>query len=204
VVHSPAAMLRKTFVIVLLICLSASAADEFTLYELLAPESHQFAITYDVTETREGAQFFFNPIRPGSVATKERVVERSSGNPLKFETVSGKEAKTTGLLPPTTKDDAQFIKIHLPGPVPKGGETRIRIFKTYTDAASYYLKDGKLVFERPLGIKRNVVLLPQGWELIECASPGIVSTGPDGRIRVSFLNDRDDQLPVKIVARRLP
>jgi hypothetical protein len=196
--------MRRVFAIVLFTCLSATAADEFTLYELLAPESHQFAITYDVTQTREGAQFFFNPIRPGSVATKEKVVERSSGKELKFETVSGKDAKATSLVPPSTRDDAQFIKVHLPGPVPKGGETRIRIFKTYTDAASYYLKDDKLVFERPLGIKRNVVALPQGWELVECASPGIVSSDPDGRIRVSFLNDRDDQLPVKMVARRLP
>lgn len=203
VVHSPAAM-RRLFALLVLTCLTASAADEFTLYELLAPETHQFAITYDVTQAREGAQFFFNPIRPGSVATKERVIERSSGKELKFETISGKDAKATGLLPPTTKDDAQFIKVHLPGPVPKGGEMRLRIFKTYTDDASYYLKDGKLVFERPLGIKRNVVLLPQGWELVECASPGIVSTDAGGRVRVSFLNDRDDQLPVKIVARRLP
>jgi hypothetical protein len=92
----------------------------------------------------------------------------------------------------------------LAGPVPKGGETRIRIFKTYADAPSYSLTDGKLFFVRPLGIKRNVVVLPKGWELVECASPGIVSTDADGRVRVSFLNDRDDQLPVKIVARRLP
>lgn len=180
------------------------AADEFTLYELQPPETHQFAITYDVTATREGAQFFFNPIRPGSVATKERVIERSSGKELKFETVNGKDAKATGLVPPDTSDKAEFIKVHLPGSVPKGGETRIRIFKTYTDAPSYTLTDGKLVFVRPLGIKRNVVVLPKGWELVECASPGIVSTDEDGRIRVSFLNDRDDQLPVKIVARRLP
>jgi hypothetical protein len=61
-----------------------------------------------------------------------------------------------------------------------------------------------LVFIRPLGIKRNVVLLPKGWELIECGSPAIISSDADGRIRVSFLNDRDDQLPVKIIARRLP
>ena len=94
--------------------------------------------------------------------------------------------------------------MHLAKAVPKNGETRIRIVKTYTDAASYFVKDGQTVFARPLGIKRNVVLLPKGWELIECASPGIVSTDADGRVRVSFLNDRDDQLPVKIVARRLP
>jgi len=188
----------------LLLVSSAIASDEFTIYDLLAPDTHQFAITYDVTESRSGAQFFFNPIRPGSTASKERVIERSTGHALQFETVSGKEAKDSGLVSPQTKDDAQFIRVHLPAAVPRGGETRIRIFKTYTDAASYYVKDDRLVFERPLGIKRNVVILPAGWELVECASPGIVSTDADGRVHLSFLNDRDDQLPVKIVARRLP
>lgn len=197
-------MRLRTLLFVFLLIAPAAASDEFTLYELLPPESHQFAITYDVTANREGAQFFFNPIRPGSTASKERVIERSTGKELQFETVSGKEAKTSGLVSAETKDDAQFIRVHLLGPVPKGGQTRIRIFKTYTDAPSYYVKDGQLVFERPLGIKRNVVVLPKGWELVGSASPAIVSTDADGRIHLSFLNDRDDQLPVKIVARRLP
>jgi hypothetical protein len=197
-------MLLKIVSMLCLLSVSLVAADEFTLYELHPPETHQFAITYDVTATREGAQFFFNPIRPGSVATKERVIERSTGKELKFEVVNGKAAKATGLVPAETPDKAEFIKVYLPAPVPKGGETRIRIFKTYTDAPSYMLTDGQLVFLRPLGIKRNVVVLPKGWELVQCASPGIVSTDDDGRVRVSFLNDRDDQLPVKIVARRLP
>ncbi len=183
---------------------SAMAADEFTLYELLSPDTHQFAITYDVTQAREGAELFFNPIRPGSIASKERVIARATGKDLQFEVVSGKEAKSSGLISEKTADDAQFIRVHLPGPVPKGGQTRIRIIKTYTDAASYGIKDGQLVFERPLGIKRNVVVVPKGWEVVGCASPGIISTDADGRIRVSFLNDRDDQLPVKIVGRRLP
>jgi hypothetical protein len=197
-------MTSRIICLLLLLVLSASAADEFTLYELLPPETHQFAITYDVTATREGAQFFFNPIRPGSTASKEKVIERSTGKELKFEVVSGKDAKTTGLVPPQTPDSAGFIKVHLPGAVPKGGETRIRIFKTYTDAASYYVKDGTLVFERPLGIKRNVVVLPEGWEVVGCASPAIIATESDGRVHLSFVNDRDDQLPVKITARRLP
>ena len=183
---------------------SAMAADEFTLYELLAPDTHQFAITYDVTQAREGAELFFNPIRPGSIASKERVIARATGKDLQFEVVSGKEAKSSGLVSEKTADDAQFIRVHLPGPVPKGGQTRIRIIKTYTDSASYGIKDSQLVFERPLGIKRNVVVLPKGWEVVGCASPGIISTDADGRVRVSFLNDRDDQLPVKIVGRRLP
>src|SRR5205823_12850598 len=133
-------------------------------------ESHQFAITYDVTQDREGAELFFNPIRIGSVATKERVLARATGKELPFEVVSGKLAKESGLVSPKTADDAQFIRVHLPAAVPKGGETRIRILKTYTDAASYSVKDGNLVFERPLGIKRNVVLLPKSWRSEEHTS----------------------------------
>jgi hypothetical protein len=181
----------KIAAILFLLAGSAAASDEFTLYELLPPETHQFAITYDVTQDKEGADSFMNPIRPGSVSTKERVIDRATGQELKFEEV-------------TNDKGAKFIKVHLLGPVPKGGETRIRIIKTYTDAASYYLdKNGQLVFDRPFGIKRDVVVLPRGWELIGSASPAISSTDPDGRIRVSFLNDRDDQLPVKITARRV-
>jgi hypothetical protein len=187
-----------------LVAAAAAAETEFTVYDLLAPESHQFAIVFDVSQSREGAEWFFNPIRKGSVASKERVLARASGKELPFDVVSGKEAKSSGLVAKDTADDAQFIRVHLPAPVPKGGETRLRILKTYTDAASYFVKDGRLVFGRPLGVKRNVVLLPKGWELVECASPAIVSTDADGRVRVSFVNDRDDELPVKIVARRLP
>ena len=198
--------MKRLFMVMasLLLAAAALADDEVTLYELLPPDTHQFAIVYDVSQTREGAEFFFNPIRAGSVASKERVVARATGKDLPFEVVSGKDAKSSGLVSPKTEDDAQFIRVKLPAPVPKGGETRIRILKTYTDAASYFIKDGQLVFTRPLGIKRNIVVLPKGWELIGCASPGIVSTDPDGRVRVSFVNDRDDQLPVTIVARRLP
>ena len=195
-----------TFTILVLLAMTgiAAASDELTLYELLPPETHQFAITYDVTQTREGAQFFFNPIRQGSTASKERVIERSSGKELKFETVNGKDAKASGLVGPRVNDNEQFIKVYLPRPVPKGGETRIRIYKTYTDEPSYHLdKDGLLVFDRPFGIRRNIVVLPPGWELIGSAAPAIVSTDPDGRVRVSFYNDRDDQMPVKITARRL-
>lgn len=177
------------------------AADELTVYDLLAPETHKFAIIYDVSAAREGAPYYLNPIRRGSVAEKESVVDRATGKPLKFDIIDGKTAKRDV---PDAKDDDQFLRVHLLKPVPKGAETRIRIFKTYTDAASYSSKDGTLVWERPLGIKRNVVILPARYELTGSASPAIVSTDPDGRVRLSFLNDRDDQLPVKITARRLP
>ena len=176
------------------------AADELTVYDLLGPQTHKFAIIYDASATREGAPYFLNPIRRGSVAEKESVVDRASGKSLKFDIIDGKTAKKDA---PDAKDDDQFLRVHLLKPVAKGAQTRIRIYKTYTDAASYSEKNGTLVWERPLGIKRNVVILPAGYELIGSASPAIVSTDPDGRVRLSFLNDRDDQLPVKITARRL-
>jgi hypothetical protein len=190
--------------LVLLAAATAWAADDFTLYELLAPSTHSFDIIYDVTQTREGAAYFYNPIRPGSTASKERVVDLASGKPLEFDVVDGKTAKAAGGVGARTADTAEYLRVKFFKPVPKGAETRIRIYKTYTDAPSYYENDNGFIFDRPLGIKRNVVLLPKGYELVGSASPGIVSTDPDGRIRVSFLNDRNDQLPVRIVGRKLP
>lgn len=190
--------------VLLLVTVPTFAADELTVYDLLAPDTHKFAIIYDVSATREGAPYYLNPIRRGSVADKERVVDRATGQPLKFDIIDGKTAKAGGAGGRNTADDDQFLRVHLLKPVAKGSETRIRIYKTYTDAASYFEKDGGLIWERPLGIKRNVVILPAGYELTGSASPAIVSTDPDGRVRLSFLNDRDDQLPVKIMARRIP
>ncbi len=190
--------------LVLLAAACAWAADDFTVYELLAPSTHSFDIIYDVTQAREGAPYFYNPIRPGSVASKERVVDLATGKPLEFETIDGKTAKAAGGVGARTADDAEYLRVKLLKPVPKGAETRIRIYKTYTDPPSYYENESGFVFDRPLGIKRNVVVLPRGYELVGSASPGIVTTDADGRIHVSFLNDRNDQLPVKIVARKLP
>lgn len=191
-------------ILVLVLAATAlSAAEDLTVYELLAPSTHSFDIIYDVTQTREAAAHFYNPIRPGSVATNERAIDLATGKPLELATVDGKSAKAAGGVGARTADDAQYLRVKLLAPVPKGAETRIRIYKTYTDPPSYYEKDDGFVFDRPLGIKRNVVVMPKGYELIGSASPSIVSTGADGRIRVSFLNDRNDQLPVRIVGRKV-
>jgi hypothetical protein len=194
----------KFSALLLLTALPLCAADELTVYDLLAPATHSFDIIYDVTATRESAPYFFNPIRPGSTASKERVIDRATGKPLEFSVVDGKSAKAGGFVNARTADDAQFLRVTLAKPVPKGAETRIRIYKTYTDAPSYYETPTGFVFDRPLGIKRNVVILPKGYELVGSASPAMVSVDADGRVRVSFLNDRDDQLPVKITGRKLP
>lgn len=192
--------------ILLLLLASATlgAADEITVYQLLAPSTHSFDIVYDVSATRERSAYYFNPLREGAVVTKERVIDRATGKPLEWESVDGRTAKSSEFGPKDATDQSHYLRVKLARPVAPGSETRIRIYKTYADAVSYYEKDNGFVFDRPLGVRRNVVVLPKGYELVGSASPAIVSTDPDGRIRVSFLNDRDDQLPVRIVGRKLP
>lgn len=178
------------------------ASDELTIYELLAPSTHSFAITYDMSTSVEGSPYLFNPIRRGSIASDERVIDAATGQPLKFETVTAAQAAEHGLKGRASADD--YIQVTLAHPVPKGGEARVRIFKTYKDPASYGGEGNELTFQRSFGIKRNVIVLPRGYELIGCSAPGIISTQPDGRIRVSFVNDRDDELLVKLKGRLLP
>jgi hypothetical protein len=175
------------------------ASDVLTIYELLAPSSHAFSIIYDMSTSDEGSPYLFNPIRNGSVATDERVIDAATGKPLKFEVVTFADAQKHGLRGRGSADN--YIQVSLAHPVPKGGEARVRIFKTYTDAASYGGEGSDLSFQRGLGIKRNVIVLPKGFELVACGAPGIVSTQADGRIRVSFFNDRDDEEMVKLKGR---
>lgn len=180
----------------------ARADDEFTLYELLDPATNSFAITFDVTTSRAGAAFYLNGIRAGSVVSDERVIDRASGRDLHWELISGADAKAAGLMPERVADDAEFLKVHLAEPVPAGGEARLRIIKTYSDAASYWAENERIVFERGLGIQANAVALPAGYELARSSVPTMTSTLPDGRVKVSFLNDRGDTLPVRVEARR--
>src|SRR5260370_41962863 len=102
----------------LLAALPAWAADEITVYDLLAPATHSFDIVYDVTANREGAPHFFNPIRPGSVATTESVIDRATGKPLQFEVVDGKSAKAGGVVSPRAALHARVFRGPLPRPRP--------------------------------------------------------------------------------------
>jgi hypothetical protein len=178
-----------------------TSAGEYTRYELLAPGSGKFRILYEVWATTPGARYYLNPIRKGSVASDEAVYDRAGGTPLRFEVVDGSAARTLGLARADTAD--RFIKVELPRPVPPDGEVRVLIDKTYLDPKSYYEEGGEIVFARSLGIKRNAVVLPAGYELIGCNVPAQVLTGPDGRVLVSFINAGPDAASLVVRGRRL-
>ena len=195
--------MRLSWVVVFVLSAAAARAqdsDDYTRYELLAPETAQFRIVYEVTATTPGALFYFNPIRKGSEASDEAVYDRASGKPLRFEVVDGPR-RARRRAEPTSH---AYIKVELPRPVPKGGELRLRIDKTYKDAKSYFSEGERVVFSRSLGVRRNAVVLPAGYELVACNVPAQVLQEPDGRIKVSFMNPGPDAASVVVKGRKLP
>jgi hypothetical protein len=171
--------------------------DEYTRYELLAPESQSFKIYYEVTATTAGAKYFYNPIRKGSIASDESVTDAMLGTPLHFEVVSGAEARKDPLMRDADLD-VDYIKVTLARPVPEHGQGRVVIIKTYKDPKSYHLEGNGIVFDRPLGVKRNKVVLPLGYEVTGLSVPSQILTEKDGRIAISFLNASSGEAPLVI------
>jgi hypothetical protein len=200
-------VLNALLIILLVAATTAQAqfvsSDGYTRYELLAPQTHQFRIYYEVTETRPGARFHFNPIREGSIATDESVLDAATGKPLKFEVVTGAQAKADSPdenFSPTS----HYIKVHLSHPVAAAGEYRLIIWKTYKDDKSYYTEGDTIVFKRPLGIARNSVLLPAGFEIVSSSVATQVLMEADGRMKLAFVNPGSGgSLEVAIKARPL-
>ncbi len=175
--------------------------EEYTQYELLAPETSRFKIQYETAATSVGATAYFNPIRKGSEATDERVFDFASGKPLPFGVVSGAKARETGL--PDADLDTQYIRVELPRSVPQDGLVRLFIEKTYRDPKSYFVEGDTIVFARSLGIRRNAIVLPAGYELTACNVPSQVLSLPDGRIQVSFVNSAPDPASLVLKGRRI-
>ena len=177
-------------------------ADDYTRYELLEPGSHSFRILYDVSATTAGARYYFNTLRAGSIHIVHGVTDKRSGRPLEWSVVSGADAQMAGHV--RARTEGAYLQVTLAHAVPEGGEVRVRIDKTYEDTASYFRDGGDIVFSRTLGIKRNAVVLPAGYELTGVNYPSQVQTEADGRIKVSFLNRGPTGVPYEVRARLLP
>jgi hypothetical protein len=176
-------------------------ADAYTRYELLTPGTAKFRIIYEVSATTPGARYYFNPIRRGSIASDERVLDRATGKPLHFDVVNGAVARAGGVR--NADSTQEYIRVTLARPVPPdGGEARVLIDKTYEDTSSYKVLGDTIVFNRPLGIKRNAVVLPNGYEVLTCNYPSQVLQEPDGRLKITFWNATPAEAPLVLRARR--
>lgn len=162
--------------------------DAYTLYEILAPGSEQFRITFLTENTRAGATEIVNATRAGSEGTDVAVYDPRTGKPMKFiyeEQANGGHA----------------IRATLPIPVPEGGIGRALILKTYKDARTYMMNGKDIVWVRSLSGYRLGVVLPKGFAYISSDVAAQVSTLPDGRLKLAFANPSGQSNPVTIHAR---
>lgn len=181
--------------------LTQTEADEYTRYELLAPETSRFRISYEVTATTAGATVYYNPIRKGSVASDEAVYDAAGGTALRFEVVSGAVVRKDPLMP-DADPATDYIKVSLARPVPVHGQARLLIVKTYKDPRSYHTDGRAIVFDRPLGVHRNKVVLPAGYEVVGLSVPAQILTEQDGRLAISFLHAGAGEAPLVLRATR--
>jgi hypothetical protein len=148
--------------------------DEYAVYDLLAPASGTFKTIYEVAVTSSGATEFRDRIGSGLTpvaASDDGAVDLMTGAALKF----------------AVERDALHIQLARAVPA-DGGQARLRITKTYRDPVSYRADGNALVFSRRIPLPRTAILLPAGYQLLECTMPSQVLTDPDGRLRISFMN----------------
>ena len=97
--------------------------------------------------------------------------------------------------------ESEVVLVRFPA-VQSGQTTRLRITETYTDPSRYGLVDGVLVWRRAFGRPRNVVVLPDGWALTANSVPATIDRDERGRVRLSYVNPRNDEIDVLIRAER--
>jgi hypothetical protein len=177
--------------------------DREILYELQSPESHAFRITHDYTVRKVGEKYYFNVVRAGSHVSDPESIDLDSGDKLKWEVISGKQAVERKLpITDSINDDSEIVVTHLTRALEAGTTNRIRLMETYADPKSYYLDGDELVWDRSFGRLRNTVVLPPGWYLTALASPATIQTLPDGRVSIYIVNPRNDDIRVYLRARR--
>ena len=179
--------------------------DREILYELQSPDSHAFRITHDYTVRKVGEKYYFNVVRAGSHVTNPESIDLDSGEKLKWEIISGKQAVARKLpISDPIKDDSEIVVTYLARAIEPGTTNRIRLMETYADSKSFYLEGDELVWDRTFGRLRDTVVLPVGWYLTGLASPATIETLPDGRVCVYVVNPRNDDVRVYLRARRRP
>jgi hypothetical protein len=181
--------------------------DREIVYFLRPPETHAFDLYHDYTESRPGVDRYLNVVRKGSSASAPKAQILDTGEALQVEVVKGSALPKTGHGDDTdaaeVTPDAEVVVIHFT-PAPPSGSVRLRITETYTDPKSYRQEGDELVFDRTFGRPRNAVVLPAGWYLTASSIPALISETADGRIRLDFVNPRNDEIAVLIKAKRRP
>lgn len=161
--------------------------DREISYWLLDPSMHQFRFSHDLTVSQPGKKTAESFLRKGSSV--------SPGAKM-FDVDTGKE------LPTHFDPKVGALVGDLDHPIAAGQSTRVRVEETYTDPVGYTLEGGELLWKRTLGRPLNYVTLPPGWMLTSVNTPATITLDDEGRIKLRFVNPRNDELSIVIRARR--
>jgi hypothetical protein len=176
--------------------------DREIVYFLQQPETHSFDLYHDYTESRPGVDRYLNVVRGGSRASNPSALILDTGEQLTVETLRGAQITAAGVdIGGEVTGESEVVIIRFPA-VQQGHSVRLRISETYTDASRYGLVGEELVWDRSFGRPANAMVLPQGWYLTNCSIPATVSMMQDGRVRLNFINPRNDDMRVFVTARR--
>ena len=147
--------------------------DEYTRYELLAPETGTFKETFEVSVTAPGARDYTDRILPGTEVVSESAIDLMTGGSL------------------DVRKTATSHVVVLARPVPPNGQGRLRIEKTVRSAKAYAREGRIVVFAQALSSRRGSIVLPAGFELLSCNVPVQVLPEPDGRLGIAYMNQMD-------------
>ena len=171
------------------------------MYFLQQPETHAFDLYRDYTEARPGTSTYVNVVRAGSTVSNPSARNLDTLERLRFEVLRGDAITRAALDVPNVTPQTEAVVFRFPS-VQQGTSVRLRMSETYTDAARYRLEGDQLVWDRAFGRPANAVVLPPGWVLTNSSIPATLTTQPDGRVRLDFINPRADEIAVLITARR--
>jgi hypothetical protein len=178
--------------------------DREIVYFLQPPETHAFDLYHDYTESRPGVDKYVNVVRAGSRVSKPSARILDTGDSLTTETLRGTAISAAKIdIGEPVKDETEIVVIRFPA-VKAGESVRLRISETYTDPARYRVVGDELVWDRAFGRPVNAMVLPAGWYVTNCSIPATVSVTEDRRIRLDFVNPRNDEIAVLVTAKRRP
>jgi hypothetical protein len=178
--------------------------DREIVYFLLAPQTHSFELYHDVTISDVGRSTYINVVRAGSKVSNPSARCLDTGEPLAVETLRGDEITKANIdIGEPVKPESEAAVVRFPK-VAKGTTTRIRITETYTDPARYRSEGDLVVWDRSFGRPHNAIILPAGYALEASAFPVIISLTDDNRIRLDFLNPRNDEVRALVHLRKRP
>ena len=176
--------------------------DREITYWLQPPATHAFDIAHDYTEGRVGTDRYVNIVRGGSRVSKPGATVLDSGagarggNPARR---GHHQSRHRHRRPGQRRQRGRGGALSA---VKAGEATRLRITETYTDPSRYGLVGDVLVWRRSFGRPRNVVVLPDGWYLTANAVPATIDRDDRGRLRLTYVNPRNDEIDVLIRAAR--